>query len=59
MGEQVHAIGPQDVLLVMTFDDCTAETVETATLAARAGGKGLAITDNELSPVASLAAHVL
>ncbi|MGV8985244.1 MAG: MurR/RpiR family transcriptional regulator [Cypionkella sp.] len=57
--EQVFAIGPKDALLVMTFDDYTPETVEVARLAARAGRKVLAITDNELSPVAHLAAHVL
>jgi DNA-binding MurR/RpiR family transcriptional regulator len=57
--EQVFAIGPKDALLVMTFDDYTPETVEAARLTARAGRKVLAITDNELSPVAGLAAHVL
>ena len=57
--EQVFAIGPKDALLVMTFDDYTPETVEAARLTARAGRRVLAITDNELSPVADLAAHVL
>ena len=57
--EQAHAIGPQDVALVMTFDDYTPETVEVAALAARAGRTVLAITDNELSPVAGLATYVL
>ena len=57
--EQVFAIGPRDALLVMTFDDYTPETVEAARLTARAGRRVLAITDNELSPVAGLAAHVL
>ena len=56
---QVQAIGPQDTLLVMTFDDYTAETVEIATLAAKRGLRVLAITDNALSPVAALASHVL
>lgn len=57
--EQAFAIGPADALLVMTFDDYTPETVEVARMAAHAGRKVLVITDNELSPVASLAAHVL
>ena len=57
--EQIFAIGPRDALLVMTFDDYTPETVEAARLTARAGRRVLAITDNELSPVAGLAAHVL
>ncbi len=57
--EQGFAIGPQDALLALTFDDYTPETVEVAQLAARRGRKVLAITDNELSPVAGLATHVL
>ncbi len=56
---QVQAIGPQDTLLVMTFDDYTPETVEIATLSAARGLRVLAITDNALSPVAGLASHVL
>ena len=56
---QVQAIGPADTLLVMTFDDYTPETVEVARLAADRGLRVLAITDNTLSPVAGLAAHVL
>jgi len=57
--EQAAAIGPADVLLAMTFDDYTPETVEVVRLAAAGGRRVLAITDNELSPVAGLAAHVL
>lgn len=57
--EQVAAVGPADALLVMTFDDYTPETVEVARLAAARGRRILAITDNELSPVAGLAHHVL
>ncbi len=57
--EQALAIGPSDALLVMTFDSYTPESVEVAQMAARRGRKVLAITDNALSPVAGLAAHVL
>lgn len=57
--EQVAAIGPGETLLVMTFDDYTPETVEVARMAAQRGHRVLAITDNELSPVAALAQHVL
>lgn len=57
--EQVAAVGPSDVLLVMTFDDYTPETVDCARLAAQRGHPVLAITDNALSPVAPLAQHVL
>lgn len=56
---QVQAIGPNDCLLAMTFDDYTPETVEVARLAAARGVPVLAITDNALSPVAGIARHVL
>lgn len=52
--QQAAAIRQRDVLLALTFDDYTPETVEVAQLAARAGRRVLAITDNELSPVAGL-----
>jgi DNA-binding MurR/RpiR family transcriptional regulator len=58
-GMQVAAMGPDDTLLAMTFDDYTPETVEVAKLAVERGNRVLAITDNALSPVAGLAAHVL
>lgn len=57
--EQLAAVEPQDALLVITFDDYTPETVELARSAHAAGRTVLAITDNELSPVAPLARHVL
>lgn len=57
--EQVGAMGPNDVLLAVTFDDYTPETVEAARLAATRGHVVLAITDNELSPVVGVASHVL
>ncbi|MDB5472940.1 MAG: MurR/RpiR family transcriptional regulator [Devosia sp.] len=57
--QQVGAMGPRDVLLAVTFDDYTPETLEAARLAANRGLTVLAITDNELSPVVPLASHVL
>jgi DNA-binding MurR/RpiR family transcriptional regulator len=57
--EQLAAMDTDDALLVITFDDYTAETVELAKSAHAAGRTVLAITDNELSPVAPLAKHVL
>ncbi|HEY0032868.1 MAG TPA: MurR/RpiR family transcriptional regulator [Devosia sp.] len=57
--EQVGAMGTNDVLLAVTFDDYTPETVEAARLASARGHVVLAITDNELSPVVSVASHVL
>ncbi len=56
---QIAAMRPGEALMVMTFDDYTPETIEVARLAASAGHTVLAITDNELSPVAKLAKHVL
>lgn len=57
--EQIGAMGNNDVLLAVTFDDYTPETVEAARLAASRGHVVLAITDNELSPVVASANHVL
>ena len=57
--EQLAAMDADDALLVITFDDYTPETVELARNAHAAGRTVLAITDNELSPVAPVASHVL
>lgn len=57
--EQIAAMGPGDILMVMTFDDYTPETVDAARMAAKAGHPVLAITDNALSPVVELATNVL
>lgn len=56
---QINAVGKRDAVLVMTFDDYTPETVAIAELAAERKRPVLAITDNELSPVAALADQVL
>jgi DNA-binding MurR/RpiR family transcriptional regulator len=57
--EQAAAMAPADALLALTFDDYTPETVEVARAAAAMGRVVLAVTDNELSPVAPLARAVL
>jgi DNA-binding MurR/RpiR family transcriptional regulator len=57
--EQIAAVDEDDVVLVLTFDDYTPETVETARLAAERGRRVLAITDNELSPVVPFSTCVL
>lgn len=49
--EQMRFIGDKDVVLAMTFDNYTQETVEMVHEAAKRGAKLLVITDNELSPV--------
>ncbi len=57
--EQLRAMQRGDVLLAITFDDYTPETVELARAGKTAGRTLLAITDNELSPIAGIADHVL
>jgi DNA-binding MurR/RpiR family transcriptional regulator len=57
--QQLAATGERDVLLILTFDDYTAETVEIARLAHALERTLLVITDNELSPVAALGTHTL
>lgn len=57
--QQVQAVAPDDVVLAISFDDYTRETVEVAAAAAAAGRAVLAITDNELSPLVPLARQVL
>lgn len=57
--QQLSAVGDSDVLLIFTFDDYTAETIELAQQAHENGRTLLVITDNELSPVATLGQHTL
>jgi DNA-binding MurR/RpiR family transcriptional regulator len=57
--EQAAAMGERDVLLALTFDDYTPETVEVARAVAGRGRRVVAITDNELSPMSGLADPIL
>lgn len=57
--QQLAAVGPRDVVFVLTFDDYTAETIELAQTAHRMKRTLLVVTDNELSPVAALGRHTL
>jgi DNA-binding MurR/RpiR family transcriptional regulator len=57
--EQASAMGPRDVLLALTFDDYTPETVEVARAVTGRGRRVVAITDNELSPMSGLADPIL
>jgi DNA-binding MurR/RpiR family transcriptional regulator len=57
--QQLAAMAADDVLLVLTFDDYTPETIELALAAQKKGRKLLVITDNELSPVAKLGRYTL
>lgn len=57
--QQVQAVAPDDLVLAISFDDYTPETLQTAEAAVAAGRNVIAITDNELSPLVPLARHAL
>ncbi len=57
--QQLLAAAPEDVVLAISFDDYTPETVEVAEQVAARGIALLAITDNELSPLVPLARTTL
>jgi DNA-binding MurR/RpiR family transcriptional regulator len=57
--EQAASVGEKDVLLALTFDDYTPETVEVARAVAGRRRQVVAITDNELSPMSGLADPIL
>jgi len=57
--QQLNAVGTQDVVLAITFDDYTPETVELVGAASQQNHKLLIMTDNALSPVANLGQHTL
>lgn len=57
--EQLAAVSDDDVLLVLTFDDYTPETIELAKTARQRNKRILVITDNELSPAAPLGEQTL
>jgi DNA-binding MurR/RpiR family transcriptional regulator len=57
--QQVLAVGAEDAVLAISFDDYTPETIEIARKVVEQGATLLAITDNELSPLAPLARHAL
>lgn len=57
--EQLKFAGQEDVCLAISFDSYTRETIEAARDSAELGLDVLAITDNEMSPVASVAIAAL
>jgi DNA-binding MurR/RpiR family transcriptional regulator len=50
--EQMAALGPEDLLIVISFPRYTRKTVEIAQFAAARGAEVLAITDSVMSPLA-------
>lgn len=57
--QQLQALGEEDVLLAISFDDYTRETLEIAESAEQNGRTVVAITDNELSPLCGSARYTL
>lgn len=57
--DQLDALGPEDVLVVVSQAPYTRQTVETAHTASQAGVPVVALTDSPLSPIAQGARHVL
>lgn len=57
--QQMKAIAADDVLLAISFDDYTPETIEVANLCSAQDIKVLTITDNELSPLVVPAQYAL
>ncbi|UKK83126.1 MurR/RpiR family transcriptional regulator [Sphingopyxis sp. BSN-002] len=57
--QQVHAIGPDDLLIAISFHPYSEETVAVVNAAKASGGRVLAISDSLVSPVAKPAEHVL
>lgn len=57
--QQAQSMAPDEVLLAISFDDYTPETVAVVEAAHAAGRDILAITDNELSPLYRPAKHRL
>ncbi|WP_226782490.1 MurR/RpiR family transcriptional regulator [Oceaniglobus trochenteri] len=56
---QSRFIRPEDAVIAITFDDYTPETVALAQQTVERNLRLLAITDNELSPIAGIGAHTL
>ncbi len=59
MADELRDLGPDDVLLAISFDPYTRETVRAARHAVAMGATLVAITDSPLSPLAEGAAEIL
>ena len=55
--DELRDLGRDDVLIAISFDPYTRETVHAARYAASTGARLVAITDSQLSPLAESAAH--
>lgn len=57
--DSLRGLGPQDVLLAVSFRPYTRETVMAVEIAVEAGATVVALTDSAVSPIARPARHVL
>jgi DNA-binding MurR/RpiR family transcriptional regulator len=57
--DSLHAIGKQDVLLAISVQPYMPEVLEAARFARSRGGRVIAMTDSELSPLAEVADHAV
>ncbi|MCZ6642725.1 MAG: MurR/RpiR family transcriptional regulator [Gammaproteobacteria bacterium] len=57
--DQLRGINDEDSMLVISFAPYTRLTIDAVDYAAETGGKIVAITDSELSPVAQAATHTI
>lgn len=57
--DSLRGLGPQDVLLAVSFRPYTRDTVQALDIAVEAGATVIALTDSLVSPLARSAAHVL
>ena len=55
--DEIRDLGREDVLIAVSFDPYTRETVQAAHYATAAGASLVAITDSQLSPLAEGASH--
>lgn len=59
LAAETRDLGPEDAALVLTMQPYAASTIETAKVVAATGAKLIAISDSQVSPVASAATHSL
>jgi DNA-binding MurR/RpiR family transcriptional regulator len=58
-GHQMQTIGPKDLLIAISYQSYSPETVEAVEAASHAGAKILSLTDSLISPLAKRATQVL
>jgi len=56
--EEISQINKGDIVLVIAFDPYTTETVKAANMARKSGAKIIAVTDSEVSPLATDADYI-